>query len=176
MSRSFLLTLLAVIAAASAPAQIPATPAPTSGPPLASAARPLWRCTLPGGTFEVAIGTITAVSTHEYVVDGVARVTELNIDTTGSLLARFYYLEPLMPSAPAGIGTATLEKAQQLLTEAADRSGQEHLWKKVVKNYPTTTHSRTVEYRLSKKEDVQKVFESAEEAFRTNQTKSFKID
>lgn len=137
--------------------------------------RPLFRCTLPGGVYEVAIGAIVAVTSHEYVVDGIARVTEVNIDTTGSLLARFYYIEPNAPAAPANLGAATIQKAQSLMQEAVDRSGQD-AWKKVVKNYPTTTHSRTVEYRLTSKDQLNKIFASAEEAFRLGKNTMMKVE
>ena len=171
--------LLVLLLALATPvlAQLPATPAPgaTPSPSGTNTNRPLFRCTLPGGVYEVAIGAIVAVTSHEYVVDGIARVTEVNIDTAGSLLARFYYIEPNTPAAPGGIGSATIEKAQSLLQEASDRSGQD-AWKKVVKNYPTTTHSRTVEYRLASKEQLNKIFASAEEAFRLGKNTMMKVE
>ncbi len=140
---------------------------PAAGTPLpANTAIPMWRCTLPGGAYEVALRSIIAVSTHEYIVDGVARVTEVNIDTAGSLLARFYYLEPNTPNAPTSIGAATLEKTQQLLSAGSDTTGQD-AWKKVVKNYPATTHAHTVEFRLTSKDQAQALYKSVETAFRT---------
>ena len=132
----------------------------------------MWRCNLPGGSYSVALRSIVSVSSHEYVVDGVARVTEVNIDTNGSALARFYYIEPNTPTAPLGIGSGTIEKAQQLLQEGAERSGQD-VWKKVVKNYPTTTHARTIEYRVTDKETLTKLYESAESALRLNKNSIF---
>lgn len=137
--------------------------------------RLIFRCTLPGGTYEVSLGAVVAVASHEYIVDGIARVTEVNIDTTGALVARFYYLEPVTPNTPGGIGAATAEKAQSLIKEAAERSGQD-VWKKVVKNYPTTTHARTVEYRVTEKEHLSRIFAGADEAFRLNKTVMIKIE
>ena len=134
----------------------------------------LFRAKLPGGIYEVAVRAIVAVSSHEYLVDGIARVTEVNIDTTGSVLARFYFLEPTTPVAPLGIGQSTADKAQELLKQAAEKTGQD-VWKKVVKNYPTTTHARTVEYRLAEKADLNKIYEAAEEAFRLQKNKSVTI-
>jgi hypothetical protein len=151
------------------------TPQPSATPTNANSTQPMFRAALPGGNYIVAVRCIVAVSSHEYIVDGIARVTEVNIDTTGSLLARFYYIEPLQPNAPGGIGAATLEKAQQLLKEAAQRTGQD-VWQKVVKNYPTTTHARTVEYRVVNKEDLTKIFDAADDAFRTQRNKSVKIE
>lgn len=134
----------------------------------------LFRAKLPGGTYEVAVRSIVAVTSHEYLVDGIARVTEVNIDTTGSLLARFYFLEPIVPNSPLGIGQATMDKAQELLKQAAEKTGQD-VWKKVVKNYPTTTHARTVEYRVVEKADLNKIYEAAEEAFRLQKNGSVTI-
>jgi hypothetical protein len=156
-------------------AQAPATPPGTPAPSGNNVAFPMWRCSLPGGNYSVALRAVVSVSTHEYLVDGVARVTEVNIDTTGSILARFYYIEPATLNAPLGIGTATLEKTQQLLNEATERTGQD-AWKKVVKNYPTTTHARTVEYRLTNRDQINTIFSSAEEAFRLNKNTSLKIE
>jgi hypothetical protein len=152
---------LALIATA-AFAQTPAgTPAPSGN----QSAIPIFRATLPGGTYEVALRAIIAVTSHEYVVDGVARVTEVNVDTTGQLLARFYYLEPVKPNTPLGVGNAALEQAERLAREALEKTGQD-AWKKVVKNYPTTTHARTVEYRLETKDQLNTLYTKAEEAFR----------
>lgn len=135
------------------------TPAPTPAPAV-NATRSLWRCTLPGGTYQVLVSAILSVSTHEYVVDGAARVTEVNLDTSGQLAVRFYYIEPAVTAGPGGIGAATLGKVQSILTDAAERSGSDS-WKKVVKSYPVTTHARTVEYRVGSKDSLTKIFSSA---------------
>jgi hypothetical protein len=138
---------------------------------------PMWRCDLPGGTYEVAVRSIISVSTHEYVIDGAARVTEMNIDTPGNLAVRFYYIEPLIPTSPVGIGQSTLDKAQEMADQAAGRVVQgEPPWEKVVKNYPTTTHAHTVEYRVESKGQLQSLFNSAEQAFRLNQNTQIKLD
>ena len=169
-----LIVFAALPPAFSALAQTPSRPAAPVAPPTA-VALPLFRATLPGGTYEVAVKNIVSVSTHEYLVDGAARVTEVNIDTLGTLLVRFYYLEPNTPAAPAGIGTAAVEKAQQLVTKGAEKAGLD-AWKKVTKSYPVTTHARTVEYRLGTKDDIAKVFEAAEESFRLQKNKEVTIE
>lgn len=158
------LLLLAALGATSLAQTTPpaAPPTPTGD----RAVIKIFRAKLPGGTYEVAVGAIIAVASHEYLVDGIARVTEVNIDTAGSLLARFYFLEPVTPTTPLGIGSAAVETTQRLLKEAAEKTGQD-VWKKVIKNYPTTTHARTVEYRVESLEQLNKIYESAESAFRT---------
>ena len=153
-------------------AQAPAATPPTA--PAGASVLPLFRAKLPGGTYEVAVRAIVAVTSHEYIVDGIARVTEVNVDTSGSLLARFYYIEPQTPNSPLGLGTATIEKAQELFRQAADKTGQD-VWKKVVKNYPLTTHAHTVEYRVQSREELEKVYAAAEESFRLQRNKSVTI-
>ena len=136
--------------------------------------RPLWKCTLPGGTYQVLVSAILSVSTHEYVVDGAARVTEVNLDTAGQLALRFYYIEPAVTAGPGGLGAATLGKVQSILTDAADRSGSDS-WKKVVKSYPVTTHARTVEYRVGSKDSLTKIFTSASNSQATGKADSVTI-
>jgi len=150
---------------------------PSPSPALSPTRMPLWRCDLPGGTYEVAIHSIISVSTHEYIVDGVARVTEMNIDTPGNMAVRFYYLEPLVPSSPVGIGQSTIDKVQELAEEAAGRvsPGQQPPWEKVIKSYPTTTHAHTVEYRLDSLDQLNSLFQSADQAFRLNQNTEIKL-
>lgn len=161
-----------VFLALTAPLLHAQTPSPSATPPPTNIL--MWRCNLPGGSYSVALRSIVSVSSHEYIVDGTARVTEVNIDTTGAALVRFYFLEANTPTSPIAAGALTLEKAQQLLQEGADRTGQD-VWKKVVKSYPTTTHSRTIEYRVEDKGTLSKLYESAESALRLNKNTVFEV-
>ena len=147
-------------------AQAPAPAPGQGGNPPPQSQRPLWRVNLPAGTYEILVGSILGVSSHEYVIDGAARVTEVNVDTTGQFAVRFYALEPAVTSGPANIGAATVNKMQNLMVDGAERSGTD-AWKKVVKSYPTTTHQRTVEYRVSSKASLNRIFTSASKCLRT---------
>jgi len=140
-----------------------------------SAQAAFWRCELPGGVFVVSLASLASVSIHEYVVDGAARVTELTIATNSAVVARFYFLEPMIPKSPVGIGQTLLDKAQQRVQEGANRTGMEEVWKKVVKNYPATTHAHTVEYRLDSVEQVKKLQNSLENAWRANAETQIKL-
>ncbi|MFZ4775939.1 MAG: hypothetical protein ACOYM3_11270 [Terrimicrobiaceae bacterium] len=146
------------------------TPTPTPDTP---SDRGVWRAELPGGTFVVALTAITSVSSHEYVVDNTTRVTEVTVATIGSVIGRFYYLEPNTPEAPGGIGQSTINFVQDKVTEAADRTGSD-LWKKVVKSYPTSTHAHTVEYRLESKQSLQKLYKGVETAWLRGRGATFK--
>lgn len=135
-----------------------------------------WEADLPTGRYVVAFGRLTSVSMHEYVVDGAGRVTEVNIATSGSELARFYYIEPNIPQSPNGIGQSAINTVTDRARDVAKRTGADQILGPVVKNYPTTTHAHTVEYRLSSKELVQKLFESIDTAWRRNrQSVTFKV-
>ncbi len=131
-----------------------------------------WRCSLPGGVYLVALRNIQSISTHEYVVDGAARVTELTVATASSVEARFYYLEPIQPNAASpvgGSGTAILQTMQQHVQDlATTHSPVEPVWEKVIKNYPATTHAHTVEYRLTNKANLAQLEQSLEQAWTYN--------
>src|SRR5882757_1770707 len=64
---------------------------------------PLWKAELPGGSYLIARNAINAVSSQQYILDGVARVTEVNISTAGVFQPRFYYLEMLPAEAPDSV-------------------------------------------------------------------------
>jgi len=173
MKRVLPLVLLLILVGSAIRAQTPAPATPQPGNP--QSAMPIFRAQLPGGIYEVATRSIIAVTSHEYIVDAAARVVEVNIDTAGSLLARFYYIEPNTPAPASSLAAGAIERAQQLLTTATDKTGLD-AWKRVVKNYPTTTHARTVEYRLQSREELNKIFEAADEAFRLQKQKTLKIE
>jgi hypothetical protein len=147
------------------------TPSPASTPEL----RNIWRCDLPGGTYEVATRAIISVSRHEYVVDGVARVTEVNVDTQGNMAVRFYYIEPNTAKAPLGVGQSALDRVSDLAKEAAQRAGGGDVWKRVIKSYPTTTHAHTIEYRVESDEELKKIFTSVQNAFESGHGETLKL-
>ena len=156
-----------------------ANPAASAAPSTASSSRPdaLWRCELPGGTYLVALRSIVSISSHEYVVDGLARVTEVNVATASTVEARFYFLDPLTASASSTGPGATLQALQQHVQElTAAHPEVEAVWQKVVKNYPTTTHAHTVEYRLNSKADLQSIYDSLEQSWTTGKGANFKIE
>lgn len=137
------------------------TPTPSDEP---LSLRGVWRAEMPGGIYVVALSSITSVSSHEYVVDNTARVTEVTIDTTGNVVARFYYIEPNIPHPPGGVGQSTINFVQDKLLETTDRMDVD-VWKKVIKNYPTTTHAHTVEYRVDSKKTLEELQKSIETAW-----------
>lgn len=149
-----------------APAQ-PAAPTPAPAVPGVSeqeVPNNFWDCTLPGGSYTVALNKISVVSLHEFNLPG-GRVTEMNIVTEGAGLARFYFMEAALP------GGSTAEAAKARVTElanlAADRTGTEKIWQKVLKDYPLATHAHTIEYRLQTKAEILALHASAKGAWMT---------
>jgi hypothetical protein len=135
---------------------------------------PLWKAELPGGSYIVARNAINSISSQQYVLDGVARVTEVNVTTTGNFHPRFYYLEMLSATSPADVPGAqiAIDHAQAALAGAAQDAAPETA-SKVVKNYPATTHASTIEYRLDSAEQLQKLFESVERVWLTGESEVY---
>jgi len=173
--RFLLLPFILFTTTFAAVAQVPGSaPSPSSSPtPVAPGRIRQWRCTLPGGTYVVALNSIVSVAMHEYIVDGVARVTEMNVDTAGNALARFYFIEPMTPQSPLGIGQSTINKLQEMATDASTRTGQEEVWKKVSKTYPGSTHAHTIEFRVESLDELKKLFDSVDHAFREMKDTSY---
>ena len=168
----FLAALTLLPALEKAEAQTPAAADPT---PVPVSARVFWRAEMPGGDYIVDVARITSLSMHTYVVDGTMLVTDVTIGTQGSELARFYYLEPnLTPQAPNGVGQSTLNLAKDKAKEAADRVDSTDVSNQVVKNYPTTTHAKTIEYRLDSMASLNKLFKSIEDSLLRGKDGRFK--
>ena len=128
---------------------------------------------MPAGTYMVDLAKITSLSMHSYVVDGTMRVTDVTIGTQGSELARFYYLEPNTPQPGNGVGQSTVNLLKDKAKDAADRVDEGAAWRQVVKNYPTTTHAKTIEYRLDSLDSLHKLFKSIEDSLLHGKAGSF---
>ena len=137
----------------------------------------LWDARLKGGNYIVRCNAIVALSKHEYISDGVARVVEVNITLNSAQIVRFYFLEPYKPesgSSTVGAATQALEKAKGLYEQAAGRVSPDLAAPKVVKNYPVSTHAHTVEFVLKEEARLNSLFGSLERSFRTGQGRVWK--
>ena len=130
----------------------------------------LWDGRFAGGNYIVRCNSIIALSKHEYISDGVARVVEVNLTLSSSQIVRFYFLEPVKPqtnSSIANAGTQALERAKGLVDQAAGRISPTLTEPKVFKNYPASTHAHTVEYVIKDEARLNSMFQSLERGFRT---------
>lgn len=140
--------------------------------------RTFWKAELPGGNFVVAHAAIREVSTQQYIVDGAAKVTEVNIDTGGEFKPRFYYLEPLANDAASALpaGQEVNDQVQNQLKSAASAVNPgDPVWMKVVKNYPATTHAGTIEFRLETLEQLQDLYRSVESSWVNAKSETFTL-
>jgi hypothetical protein len=149
----------------------------------------IWKCTLPGGNYEVAIGTITSISTSQYVVDGAIHITELSIDTSGNTQCRIYCMQTLAQAqaqgtsqAQGGAAQAAVDAATQRTQDAVDRVSSvmgggsalsDTINSTVVKNYPASTHAHTVEYRVATPAQLDDIFKSVEAAWVNNANSTY---
>ncbi|MGJ8677970.1 MAG: hypothetical protein ACSHX0_10670 [Akkermansiaceae bacterium] len=146
----------------------------STGSSEAAGPRNFWQASLPGGDFTVALTKISSVSKHSYVIDGNLRVTEVVVDTLGNSLARFYYIIPVAQDASENLGAGILSRGKDLLDQAGKRTGQ-NLTTPVTKNYPTTTHAKTVEFNISDEDNLNKLYDSVKSAWIKNSGKKFTI-
>ena len=172
----------AIVTALAQNPNVPQTPGTNGNQPSSSAQRVndgenrigFWDCIVPGGNYTIALGKISSVSIHEFNVAG-GRVTEVNVDTEGSVCARFYFMEPLKIGGALSAAEVAKERITELAETAADRTGTDKVWKKVQKDYPLATHAHTVEYRLQFKEDVQAIHGSVKSAWLSGRGRTIRI-
>jgi hypothetical protein len=114
-------------------------------------------------------------------VDGLLEVTETSIDTEGTALARFYYIEKLEDTTTPTQGLTekvkpaidAAKKAKETLETLAGTSVNPIESLKVTKNYPLTTHAKTIEYRLATKAEVKKIYDSISKALKENLNQTY---
>jgi hypothetical protein len=131
-----------------------------------------WEANLAGGNYMVALGRISSVSRHRYVLDGTVIVDEVTIDTEGQALARFYFLSPIKAGGTGAAAADAVERAAALLDGAVRRAGVD-VQDMVVKKYPLTTHSKTIEYRLLSEQQLGALYGSAKTAWVTGKGRVF---
>ena len=141
--------------------------AETTGP------KRFWQADLPGGSYTVALDRITSISKHSYIIDGNISVTEVVIDTSGNALTRFYYLEPAAQGT-SDLGAKISQRGKELLDQMSERTGV-NANSAVVKQYPTTTHAKTVEFHISDSITLDALFNSARTAWINGRGKKFTL-
>lgn len=131
-----------------------------------------WEANLSGGNYLVALRNISAVSRHEYVLDGTLIVNEVTVDTNGQALVRFYFITPVSTSGPGAAAADATERAIALLDGAARRAGTD-VQDMVVKKFPLTTHAKNIEYRLLSEEQLNVLYQSVKTAWVTGKGRVF---
>ena len=91
------------------------------------------------------------------------------------MAVRFYYLEQIAAKSPLVVGQSAIDRISELAKEAGQRVGANEVWEPVVKSYPTTTHAHTIEYRVDNEDQLKQIFSSAQGAFESGKTTTFKL-
>ena len=133
-----------------------------------------WQCSLPGGEYSVNIGNITSVSKHSYVLDGTLLVNEVTVDTIGTALARFYFIEPITKDTNFNALARIQKRAKELRNRAQSRAGTK-ADEMAQKSYPTTTHARTIEFRIINEVELNALYSSLFTAWDTGKGRTFRI-
>jgi hypothetical protein len=135
----------------------------------------VWTGSLKGGRYMVKANQIIALSKHEYIADGVARVVEVNLTLNSGSHVRFYYLEParMEGTGMIAVGQQALDKARAAVQDAASKISPTLTEPKVVKSYPISTHSHTIEYVIKEETRLNSLLNSLENAFREPGKKHF---
>ena len=133
-----------------------------------------WQANLPGGNYLVSLNKISSVSMHTYIIDSELKVTEVIIDTEGNSLARFYYIIPSGVDAADKAGSRLVSRGEELL-EQAGKKAKTDTASTAVKQYPTTTHAKTIEYSISSEANLKALFNSAKNAWMKGSGRVFTI-
>lgn len=133
-----------------------------------------WQGALPGGSYLVALNKITSISKHEYLLDGNLIITEVTIDTLGDTTLRVYQITPAAQQGSLATPSKVVERGRDLLDRVGQRTGAD-LESMVHKQYPTTTHSKTIEFRVKDLGTLSALHGSATKAWTTGKGRKFSV-
>lgn len=179
MFKKILLTLTAVSLASLAPLhaqnQRPANEETTSDTVQKNR---FWQASVGGGHYMVALDRISAISRHQYVLDGAVIVDEVTVDALGQALVRFYFISPIsdaMGGNATGKAAARIaDRGRELVERGAQIAGT-GVHNMVVKKFPETTHARTVEYRVLSETELSGLYNSVRTAWESGRGRKFAI-
>jgi hypothetical protein len=134
-----------------------------------------WLCKIKGSELMIAVDRIAAISKTQYVLDGGVLVDEVVIETNGGqALNRIYSLRPVTDAMASNPASKIIDRVRDVATERGSRLGT-NLHEMVEKNYPTTSHARTVEFRVVAPEDLDVLYASLKDTWITGKGRVFTI-
>jgi hypothetical protein len=137
-----------------------------------------WQASLGGGHYMVALDRISAISRHQYVLNGTALVDEVTVDSLGQALVRFYFISPITDtmtgSGLGNVASRVTDRSRDLIDRAANVAGTD-VQNRVMKNYPDTTHARSIEYRLLSEPELTSLYNSVRTAWESGKGRKFTI-
>lgn len=129
-----------------------------------------WEANIRGNHYIINSSRITSIGKQEYMAEGV-KISEVTITSSSSAIARFYYIELAGKSSSLNGVSNSISRLEQLTNGVADRAGIDPYI--VIKNYPTTTHAHTIEYRLQNLSSIEQLYKSALKSLKTQTNGSF---
>ena len=136
--------------------------------------RRFWQLSLPDGHFMVALEQIASISRSSYVLDGGLIVTEVTIDTVGNSLCRIYQITPATEQSSPSTAQRLTQRAHDLANRTSELTGTD-MANMVQKSYPTTTHAKTVEYRVQERATLDALYASLNKAWSEGKGRKFAI-
>lgn len=134
-----------------------------------------WLCKIKGGELMIAVDRIAAISKTQYVLDGGLLVDEVVIETTGGqALNRIYSVRPVTDAMASNTASKIIDRVRDVANERGNRLGT-NLHEMVEKNYPTTSHARTVEFRVVDPQDLDILYSSLKDTWITGKGRVFTI-
>lgn len=133
-----------------------------------------WQLSLPDGNFMVALDRIASISRSSYVLDGGLIVTEVTIDTVGNSLCRIYQIAPVGENSGASAAQRLGQRALDISKQTGAITGAD-LANMVQKVYPTTTHAKTVEFRVQDKSTLNALYGSLTQAWSQGKGRRFTL-
>lgn len=132
-----------------------------------------WEANLPGGSYMVSLARISSISMSTYHVKG-AVVHEVDIETMGAALARFYVIEALGEGNGSNAASNIISRVKEIGSEAGGKVGVDPDTT-VHKEYPLTTHAKTIEFRVIDTADLAEIYSSISKAWKENRGRKITI-
>lgn len=157
-------TILLILLASSS--VILAQESPPKGPTF-----PLWEPPLPKdqGAFALSLNSICSVALERYDLeykDKTYPVTECSVMTVGGKTVRFYYVEEKKDSESKNPIEAAKESVKSIVSGDSEEEDSKKL--RVVKLFPHSSQTGTVEYRLSSEKKITDIYQSLRDAWVAN--------
>ncbi len=134
--------------------------------------RRFWEANVSGGNYMVALDRISSISMHTYVLGGFL-IHEVDIDTNGAALARFYTIDLVGADNKANIAKNLADRAKDIAKRGGNRAGVDPAT--TTEKTPATTHAKTIEYKLATKSDLDQLYNSLKRALREGRGRKFSI-
>lgn len=120
----------------------------------------IWHAQVGNALTSVPLSSIDHYGVQDYLLQGVASVRELTITTKSQSMIRIYHVKPIIDIV--GAANERLEELRKKITNGDDEDKD-----LPAKDYPTTTHKKMVEYRVSEVKDIDVLFNSLDETMIT---------